>query len=139
MTIKEKQEMFAEFLRGEGYTPEIDSDGDVRFKKEGGIYFLDVDDDDEYFRVVYPGLYHIRDSADDHSKTLAACAAATARCKVAKLFLVRDQVWAAVEIFVAKPESFKSGVFACRALVAAWCPPVRGFDDPGRRAAKLDA
>lgn len=31
------------FLRYEGYMPELDNDGDIKFKKEGTVYFVRVD------------------------------------------------------------------------------------------------
>ena len=30
------------FLKEEGYVPEIDSDGDIKFKKEGKVYYIEV-------------------------------------------------------------------------------------------------
>lgn len=30
------------FLKEEGFVPEIDSDGDIKFKKEGKIYYIEV-------------------------------------------------------------------------------------------------
>lgn len=35
------------FLRNEGFVPEIDSDGDIAFKKEGVKYFVMISDSDE--------------------------------------------------------------------------------------------
>lgn len=34
------------FLREEGFLPEIDSDGDIMFKKEGGVYYISIDHND---------------------------------------------------------------------------------------------
>lgn len=34
------------FLQEEGFMPEIDSDGDIKFKKEGSIYYINVNSND---------------------------------------------------------------------------------------------
>ena len=45
--------MYVDFLTEEGYKPTVDSDGDVRFKKEGMTYFISVHSNDpQYFRIV---------------------------------------------------------------------------------------
>lgn len=44
--IKLRDEIQA-FLKEEGFTPEIDSDGDIRFKKEGNIYYIKINPNDE--------------------------------------------------------------------------------------------
>lgn len=50
-------EMYRLFLLEEGYAPSIDDDGDVRFKFEGGDYFVLIDrEDEDYFRLVYPAF-----------------------------------------------------------------------------------
>lgn len=37
-----------EFLRDEGYRPEIDSDGDIEFKSEGHWYWVIINENDEH-------------------------------------------------------------------------------------------
>lgn len=34
------------YLREEGYQPSIDSDGDIKFKRQGDVYFVSVSDND---------------------------------------------------------------------------------------------
>ena len=34
------------FLKSEGYQPSIDSDGDIKFKRQGDVYFISVSDKD---------------------------------------------------------------------------------------------
>ena len=36
------QHMYVDYLAMEGYKPEVDADGDVRFKREGRTYFIGV-------------------------------------------------------------------------------------------------
>jgi hypothetical protein len=45
---------YLEFLAEEGYRPRLDPDGDVVFKVEGGIYYILLDEDEAFFRLVYP-------------------------------------------------------------------------------------
>ena len=111
MDKSEKAQMYVDFLKAEGYLPEIDSDGDVRFKKEGGNYYIAVDaTDDEFFRVVFPGFWPI-ESEEERDQALAKCNEANAGAKVAKVFIVQDSVWASLELFVSTPDAFK-GVFS---------------------------
>lgn len=43
------------FLKKEGFMPEIDNDGDVKFKKEGSVYYVRVSNNDEspYFLTLF--------------------------------------------------------------------------------------
>lgn len=106
----ELQSLYMEFLTEEGYKPEIDSDGDVQFKHEGRNYFIQVDENDlEFFRLVFPNFWEI-ESEEERVQVLAAADVSNAKSKVSKVFTVRDNTWASIEIFVSKPELFK-GVF----------------------------
>ncbi|MBN2199503.1 MAG: hypothetical protein JW747_06585 [Candidatus Aminicenantes bacterium] len=103
----ELQKMYMDYLTEEGYKPEIDEDGDVRFKREGRNYFIQVDDKDlEFFRLVFPNFWPI-ESEEERTQVLAAADVSNAKSKVAKVYTVRDNIWASIEIFVAKPEHFK--------------------------------
>ena len=63
-------ELYMDFLSGEGYRPTIDNDGDVVFKVEGGLYYIDVDADDAvYFRVVYPNFWSIENPDEIRRRT----------------------------------------------------------------------
>ena len=88
-----------EYLRNEGYTPKTDSDGDIVFKHEGNTYIVIFDKDDkDFIRLVYPNFWSI-ESQDERVIAESAAARATGGTKVAKVFLVKDNTWAAVEIF----------------------------------------
>lgn len=120
MDKKQKAQMYMDHLRGEGYVPELDSDGDVVFKLEGRTYIILIDEgDEEFFRIIYPNFWSI-ESADERIKVEKAALAATSDTKVAKIFPIRDDVWGSVEIFILPPENFKL-IFAraMRALRAA--------------------
>jgi hypothetical protein len=103
-----KVEMYAEYLREEGYKPTIDGENVVRFKEEGRIYCILVDaQDPQFFRIIFPNFWEIR-GQEQRMKVLAAADAATGKTKVAKVFTVDNDVWASIEIFLPSPEQFRS-------------------------------
>ena len=100
--------MYRAFLAEEGYAPKMDDEGDVVFKFEGGNYLIMVDEnDDEFFRLVYPGFWEVEDDAE-RAKITQAALHATGSTKVAKFFIVRDNTWGVLELFCAPPEAFKT-------------------------------
>ena len=119
MTKQERAEMYRSFLASEGYTPKIDSDGDVAFKFEGGNYYILVDDKDEaFFRLAYPGFWEI-ESEEERAKVIEAALHATAQTKVTKVFPVRNNTWATIEMFCSPPEVFQSVFHRCLTALRA--------------------
>lgn len=107
----ELQRMYSDYLTEEGYKPSIDEDGDVVFKREGRSYFISVSEQDpEYFRVVLPNFWSI-ENEEERAKVLAAASWSNYRSKVSKVYTVKDNTWASVELFVKDPKDFKK-VFA---------------------------
>ena len=107
---QELQRLYTAYLHDEGYKPTVDGDGDVLFKRDGRTYFIQVHPGDpEYFRLVLPGIMKV-DNEETRAKALAAADQANARSKAAKVYTVKDLVWASVELYVKAPEDFK-GVF----------------------------
>lgn len=103
----ELQRMYTDYLTEEGYKPSIDEDGDVVFKREGRSYFISVSENDpEYFRVVLPNFWSI-ESEEERAKVLAAASWSNYRSKVSKVYTVKDNTWASVELFVKDPKDFK--------------------------------
>ena len=49
---KELQESYVSFLREEGFTPTVDSDGDVKFKYEGDIFYCCPSSDKKIFKIM---------------------------------------------------------------------------------------
>ncbi len=102
------QKMYTEYLKSEGYPVELDDDGDVLFKFEGNTYFIQIDPEDtDFFRIVLPNFWPVKDDSE-RQKVLEAVNYANAESKTSKVFIVRDNVWASIELFVADPEDFKS-------------------------------
>lgn len=115
-TSKEKaavQKMYLDYLTDEGYRPEIDSDGDVQFKSEGKTYFINVvEDDPTYFRVVLANIWPI-ESENERVQCLIAVDYSNAKAKVTKSYLVKDNVWVGIEIFIPETADFKKVFKRC--------------------------
>lgn len=102
------QELYSSYLTAEGYKPEIDEDGDVRFKREGKTYFINVDaSDTACFRLVLANIWPI-ENEPERAEVRLAMDHCNALAKVTKAYMVRDDVWVAIETFIAKPEDFKA-------------------------------
>jgi hypothetical protein len=101
------QKMYMDFLAEEGYRPEIDADGDVQFKSEGKTYFMSVNDDDPtFFRLVLANIWPI-ESEVERTQVFIAVDHSNAQTKVAKAFLVKDDVWVGIELFLPEATDFK--------------------------------
>ena len=112
MTRKELSEQYAEYLKNKGYEVEITDEGHVHFKKDGNYLILIDEKDPIFFQLAYPSFHKTKDEAD-RTKVLAACSKATASIKAAKVFMLGDNVWAAVEIFLPTPDAFKDVFDRC--------------------------
>lgn len=111
MSKAERISVILEHIRTEGYVPTIDDDGDILFKAEGRSYFVILDENDEqFYRLAFPNFWSIDDEAE-RERVIHAASHATTKTKVAKIFPVKDDTWASVELFLSGPEEF-NGVFA---------------------------
>lgn len=122
-------EQFADFLRSEGYLPKIDDDGDIVFKFEGGTYLIILDDaDPQYFRILFPGFWEL-ESPSERLKAEQIAFKVTAETKVAKVYLVRDNTWAAIEAFYASVDhaqaAFPRSMQALRSIARAFSEGMR--------------
>lgn len=107
MTKPELTEMYRAYLAEEGYVPHVEDNGDVTFKFEGGLYIVIVPDDDpDYFRLAYPGFWEI-ENEEERLRVNQAALQACIEIKVAKVYPLGDNTWAAVELFCNPPENFK--------------------------------
>lgn len=107
MDKKKRAQMYQDFLRREGYVPEIDKDNDVKFKAEGMTYYIMVDENDElFFRIIFPGFWSVENQGE-RDKAEKAALHATAQTKVAKVFMVGDNVHAAIELFCSPPDVYR--------------------------------
>jgi hypothetical protein len=107
-TKSELQEMYMTYLRAEGYSPSVDSDGDILFKSEGRNYYIIVDDEDlEYFCLLYPNFWEI-ESESERRTASAAIMDANRTTKVAKAYITsRDDTCVEAGIYLNTPQDFK--------------------------------
>jgi hypothetical protein len=115
MTKQEVAEYFDKYLKDEGFAVTIDGDGDLIFKQEGRTYVLIIDEKDpDFLRLAFPNFWSI-ESEEERKRATSSAMTATAKTKVAKVYLAGDNTWAAIETF-AKPEGFAP--FIARGLMA---------------------
>lgn len=125
---------YLDILADEGFRPSIDEDGDVEFRYEGGFYGILIDPRDEaYVRVVFPNFWPI-ESRDESERVTRACVYATGKTKVAKVYTVRENVWAAIEIFCPDVEAFRAVFPRCMGALRASVHNFRDYMTLGQEA-----
>lgn len=106
MSKADRERMYTEFLRVEGYRPDLDQDGKVRFHRRGVRYTLTIDEMEEYFDVGVP-CWSIKSEAE-RLRARKAALHANEVTKVARIRVLENIVRAAVGMFVSPPEGFKA-------------------------------
>lgn len=109
MSRKQMQDMYVSYLRGEGYQPSIDSDGDVMFKAEGFTLYIIVDNEDpESFRILFPNFWEI-ESAAEKTKAYVVANYINRTTKVAKVYINSQETWVSMDanIYVEEPDDFE--------------------------------
>lgn len=97
-------EKYLSYLKEEGFVPSMDEDGDITFKVEGKLYFFLIDDeDDRYYKLVFPNFWSVDDESE-REKITHACLHAARSVKVVKMYTVRDNTWAVIEMFLASTD-----------------------------------
>jgi hypothetical protein len=108
-----------EFLATEGYRPSLDSDGDIRFKHDGGHYLIHLESgDDQYVSVVFPRFWPL-ESQEEIARAFRAANRAGTNTKVAKVEVLEEQkdVWAEIELLIERPEQLEEQFHRVLALI----------------------
>jgi hypothetical protein len=128
------RQVYLDHLAEEGYRPTVDEDGDVRFKHEGGTYFILQNSDENYLQVLFPNFWSI-ESPDELRAVDRAVSAVNDRFKVAKFYVRSDElnVHATAELFVTSPHVAVLHLRRCLDVLAT---ASRAFRDEVR--ARLD-
>jgi hypothetical protein len=107
-TKSELQKMYLGYLRDEGYSPSLNSVGDVGFKIEGRNYYISVDENDPvYFRIVYPDFWKIESEAE-RGKVSTVIMSINRTTKLARVYIEAwDNTYIDAGIFLNTPEDFK--------------------------------
>lgn len=101
--VEDLQQAYLDLLRREGYSPELDKDGSILFKHEGGRYLIIIDPKDRTFlQLAFPGFWRL-ETDQDRQKALAAANEASRRTKVIKVVVGKATVFATAEMFLEKP------------------------------------
>jgi hypothetical protein len=107
-------EVFADYLKGEGYLPKIDEEGDIRFKVEGKSFCIAIMDDPTFISLRHFGIWSIESQEERDALPLAALEAGK-RTKAAKVFvsdIETEEAFVATytESFLSQPNDI-GGVF----------------------------
>jgi hypothetical protein len=94
-------EYYMNFLKGEGFSPKADNDGDVIFKYEGKTYYVSVHSNDaHYFRLMFPNFWEV-DSDVEMTKALRVANEINRKVKVATIIIQsNNHVSAVAEMFI---------------------------------------
>ena len=105
------------FLKQEGFMPEIDADGDIRFKREGSTYYIHIDKSNK--SPMYLTLQSYFNYTDDLSKSKVSAALADLNMwKAVKVVLYRNQFAIQAEMFLTNSEAFKTVFYKLIGIVS---------------------
>jgi hypothetical protein len=109
MTKDQMQRMYVSYLKQEGYVPSVDEDGDVQFKIEGGTYYIIINEDDQqYFRILFPNMWSIDDN-DEFMKVVLVAMNVTGSSKLARVYVTANGKNTNIEAstLLKEPKEFK--------------------------------
>lgn len=103
--LKLRDDVFM-FLKEEGYVPEIDSDGDIKFKKEGIVYYVSINEKNEtpmylVLEAVFPYT-----ATNTHAKVVGALEEMN-MYKAVKILCFDKSYSCRAEMFLTNAEHFK--------------------------------
>lgn len=115
MSWENLRQTYMSILSDEGFRPEIDPDGDIHFKYEGGHYYINSNCDDGYFYLLFPSFWAI-DDVEELGRAVMAANNATRSFKAVKVYIRNDMknVSATAEGLIASPSDVRK--FLDRAL-----------------------
>lgn len=107
--IKKKliQDKYVAFLNDKGYSPEVDGDGDIKFKYKEKSYYITIDMKDEsFFRMARLANLKLSNEADI-TKAKEICHNVTQDVKVAKVYWLKGVIWVSSELLLADKDDYK--------------------------------
>ncbi len=111
------EELVKQYLESEGFRYNIDEDGDIHFKFEGvNLYFTVDADDQSFFRLIMPNIYELE---NNRQKVLEAISNVNRDLKVLKAFLVGNNLWLSVELFIDSSPELEDFFPRCMGLMKA--------------------
>jgi len=116
---QEIQNSVMAYLKEEGFAPSIDEDGDIRFKKEGDLYYVIIDDkeDNPYYMSI--ALARGMDEGYNMQKAISI-AYEVQEYKGVKMKLYNTSILTKSEMFFQDPKHFNAVFYrTTRILLAA--------------------
>lgn len=107
----------SEFLKEEGFVPEIDSDGDVKFKYEGKTYYVSVSKTDN--TPMYVTMFRSFEYPAKYSKETVKMASAELNLyKGVKLICLNGSFRIQAEMYINDAEAFKYAFYKLRSQIS---------------------
>ena len=104
------------FLKEEGFMPELDSDGDIKFKSEGQAYFISVSKTDE--NPMFVVLFRQFSNPDEYSaETIAMASTKLNFYKGVKVLCSDKSFRIGAELYVRNAEPVKSAFYKLKGII----------------------
>lgn len=104
------------FLKEEGFMPELDSDGDIKFKSEGQAYYISVSKTDE--NPMYVVLFRSFSNPDEYSaETIAMASTKLNFYKGVKVLCFDKSFRIGAELYVRNAEPVKSAFYKLKGII----------------------
>ena len=111
-----KQQLYTDFLKKEGFVPEVQESGEIRFKIQGEIFVISpAEDDPNYFKVSY---YHSWDPSQTE-QVWPILNLLNVKFKVVKVAALNDVICLTTETFLKDPADFESLFARCINIIGA--------------------
>lgn len=110
-------DLVKDWLASEGYKYTIDNDGDLQFKYQGLPMWVMVDQNDPLFlRVIMPNVYQLE---NNRAKVLEILNGLNANIKAVKGFLVDENVWLSIEMYIDSSPEVEDFIERCLDILLA--------------------
>lgn len=93
------------FLREEGFSPSVDEDNSLNFKKEGELYWIDIADNSPFYVEFHRSGFNCSDA--NMSAVILACNKSNKRTKCVKSIVNESSVSIVIEMYCHSSEEFK--------------------------------
>ncbi len=101
---------YVTFLTGKGYSPEVDSDGDIKFTYNERIYYITIDSEEKsFFRIARLAGLELS-TEEEITKAKKICHDITKDTKVAKVYWLKNTLWVSSEIILDDSQDYM-GIF----------------------------
>ena len=118
MNQKTIQNEIMNYLKNEGFTPSIDDDGDINFKKEGDLHYVIIDEKEENPFYLTISLTRRMEEGYDMEKAISV-AFDVEGYKGIKIKLYKTSIVAQAQMFFQHPDHFKQ-VFYRTTQIMLW-------------------